>query len=359
MRVALVHDYLTQYGGAERVLEALCEIFPKAPIYTIIYDEKIVKEKFSGRKIFSSFLQKTPFAKSHHRSFLALMPFAIEQFDLSKYDLVISDSASYAKGVITIPSTRHVCYCHTPTRYAWDDSHKYLRDFPLPSFIKKFVPYFMTYIRTWDYQASQRPDLYIANSDFVSGRIQKYYKQDSLVVHPPVDISKFEVSEGEKEFFLMVGRLLSYKRFDLAVSVFSKLGLPLKIIGDGPERRKLEKLAGENIEFLGVLGDEDLKKYYQNSKALIFPQEEDFGIVPLEAMASGRPVIAYNAGGAKETVVEGETGIFFNEQTDEDLINAIKRFEGIKFNQEKIRAHAAKFSKESFKEKMQKIILNC
>lgn len=356
MKVALVHDYLTQYGGAERVLEALCEIFPEAPIYTLIYDEKLVAEKFPKRKIYSSFLQKTPFAKSHHRSFLLLMPFATEQFDLSDYDLVVSDSASYVKGVITLPTTKHICYCHTPTRYAWDDSHKYIKDFPFPAFVKKFIPYFMTYIRTWDYQASQRPDLYIANSNFVAKRIKKYYKQTPELIHPPVDTSKFAVSDNKKEYFLMMGRLLSYKKFDLGISAFSELGLPLKVVGDGPERKKLEKIAGDNIEFIGYVSDEELKKYYQDAKALIFPQEEDFGIVPLESMASGRPVIAYKAGGAMETVVEGKTGTFFEEQTEESLIDAVKRFEKMNFDQKEIREHAERFDKKVFKEKIRSII---
>ena len=356
MKVALVHDYLTQYGGAERVLEALCEVFPKAPIYTIIYDEKLVKEKFPGRKIYPSFLQKIPFAKKHHRSFLLLMPFAVEQFDLSEYDLVFSDSASYAKGVITLPDTKHICYCHTPTRYAWDDSHKYIRDFPFPEFIKKFIPYFMTYIRTWDFQAAGRPDTYISNSNFVSSRIKKYYKQDSVVVHPPVDISKFSVSSENKDYFLMVGRLLSYKRFDLAIATFSKTKIPLKIIGDGPEKGKLEAMSAKNIEFLGALDDESLKKYYQESKAVIFPQEEDFGIVPLEAMASGRPVIAYRAGGAMETIVDKKTGLFFNDQTEESLAGAVERFNEIEFDKNLIREHAEAFSKSVFKKNIQNII---
>ncbi len=356
MKVALVHDYLTQYGGAERVLEALCEIFPKAPIYTLIYDKKLIDRKFPKRKIYSSFLQKVPFAKKHHRSFLVLMPFAIEQFDLSGYDLVISDSASYAKGVITTPNTKHICYCHTPTRYAWDDSHKYIRDFPFPEFVKKLIPYFMTYIRTWDFQASQRPDFYIANSNFVAKRIKKYYKKKAVVVHPPVDIDKFSLSSEKGEYFLMVGRLLSYKRFDLGVLAFSELGLPLKIVGDGPERKKLQKIASKNIEFLGALNDKELKKCYQKAKALIFPQEEDFGIVPLEAMACGKPVLAYKKGGAKETVIEDITGMFFEKQTTKDLIDVVNRFENKKFDPKKIRQHAEKFNKSIFKEKIIKTI---
>lgn len=356
MRVALVHDYLTQFGGAERVLKSLCEVFPKAHIYTLIYDERLVKEKFPNRKIFSSFLQKVPLAKKFHRNFLILMPYAIEQFDLSRYDLVISDSASYAKGVITLPEAKHICYCHTPTRYAWDDSHKYIKDFPFPSFMKKFIPYVMTYIRTWDFQASQRPDIYIANSSFVAKRIKKYYKQDAIVIHPPVNMEIQEALSDSKDYFLMVGRLLSYKRFDLAVSAFSKARLPLKIIGDGPERKKLQKIAGPNIEFLGALEDDNMKKYYQGAKALIFPQEEDFGIVPLEAMSFGKPVIAYKAGGALETVIDGSTGIFFDTQSEDSLLDAVERFNLMVFDRKIIQDHAKNFSEEIFKEKILGII---
>ena len=358
MKVALVHDYLIQYGGAEKTLEALCEIFPNAPIYTLLYNPKLVSERFPNRKIHSSFLQKIPFIRKHHRSFLTLMPFAIEQFDFSKYDLVISDSASFAKGIITNPSTKHICYCHTPTRYLWDDCHRYLSDFRLPILVKKMAPYFLSRLRVWDYYAADRPDFFIASSEFIKRRIQKYYRKDSVVAYPPVSIDEFYISNGAKDYFLMVGRLLPYKKFDFAIKVFSESGLPLKIIGEGPEKKRLKKLAGKNIEFLGFLGDESLKKYYAECKALIFPQEEDFGIVPLEAMASGRPIIAYKAGGALETVIEGKTGIFFDRQEKQSLLGAIASFEKIDWNSLEIREHAKRFDKEVFKREIANIISN-
>ena len=357
MNVALVHDYLNQYGGAERVLEALAEVFDNAPIYTLIYDSKITDKIFPGRKIQASFLQKIPFIKSHHRFFPPLMPLAVEKFDLSHYDLVISDSAAFSKGIITNPETLHICYCHTPTRYAWDDSHKYIREFNMPLLAKIFIPFFMNYLRLWDREAAYRVDKFICNSNFVAQRIKKYYKQEAKVIYPPVDAKFFTLSDKPVgDYFLMVGRLLVYKRFDVAIEAFNKLELPLKIIGDGPERKKLQKLANWNIEFLGELPSDKIKEYYQNCQALIFPQEEDFGIVALEAMACGRPVIAYRGGGALESVKEGKTGIFFDEQTASSLIEAVKNFRSSKFNPEIIRAHVLKFDKEIFKKKIKEFI---
>lgn len=280
------------------------------------------------------------------------MPLAVEKFDLSEYDLVISDSAAFSKGVITKPEALHVCYCHTPTRYAWDDSHKYVREFNMSILAKIFVPFFMNYLRLWDREAAYRVDKFICNSNFVAKRIDKYYKQKATVIYPPVDAEFFIPSfKPADNYFLMVGRLLVYKRFDIAIEAFNRLELPLKIIGDGPERKKLKKMANWNIEFLGELEGEKLREYYQNCRALVFPQEEDFGIVALEAMACGRPVIAYQGGGALESIKQGETGLFFNEQTVGSLIEAVKSFQPEKFNPKLIRQHALKFDKEIFKKK--------
>lgn len=356
MRIALVHDYLIQYGGAEKVLEALCELFPEAPIYTILYDPALIAEKFSDRRIYASFLQHLPFVRKHHRSFLMLMPLAVEQFDLFSYNLVISDSASFAKGVITSPSAKHICYCHTSTRYLWDDSPNYLKTSAFPSLIKKVIPYFLKYLRIWDYCAADRPDILIANSQLVQQRIKKYYRKESLRAYPPVETEEFKISPTIKNYFLMVGRLLPYKKFDFAVKVFSEMSLPLKIVGDGPERKKLQKISGKNVEFLGFLKNEELRVLYSECKALIFPQEEDFGIVPLEAMASGRPVIAFKAGGALETVVDGKTGVFFEKQDRQSLLDAISRLDKIKWNSLEIREHAKRFNKEIFKKNILEVI---
>jgi len=358
MKVALVHDYLNQYGGAERVLEAFCQIFPKAPIYTLFYDAKGTGFAFKNRRIKTSFLQKAPWIKSHHRSFLMMMPLAIEQFDFSQYDLVLSDSASYAKGVITSPETLHICYCHTPTRYAWDDSHKYIDEFGYSRLVKKIIPFFMNYIRFWDEQAATRVDKFIANSSFVAQRIKKYYHRESEVIHPPIKTNLFYLAKKPEKYFLMVGRLLTYKRFDLAIEAFNQLGWPLKIIGDGPDRARLEKMAGKNIEFIGLVPDSKLRDYYAHCQALIFPQEEDFGIVPVEAMASGRPIIAYQSGGVLEVVQSGVTGLFFKKQTVKHIVNALKKFNSNDFNPKIIRERAEKFDQEKFKEKIKNYINN-
>lgn len=357
MKIALVHDYLNQYGGAEKVLEAFTEIFPNAPIYTLIYSPKKIQGAFSNKKIYTSFLQKIPFTRSHHRFFPVLMPLAVEKFDLSDFDVVLSDSASFAKGIITNSNSLHVCYCHTPTRYIWDDSHKYIKDFSISRLVKFFIPIFLNYVRLWDREASFRVDKFICNSKFVANRIRKYYKRNAEVIYPPVDVKRFSLAVGQsKDYFLIVGRLLPYKRFDIAIKAFNELEIPLKIIGDGPERKSLEKLAKWNIEFLGEVSNNNLKEYYHNCQALIFPQEEDFGIVALEAMACGKPVIAYRGGGALESVKEGETGIFFDQQSPGALIEAIKNFKSDKFNPSVIHSHALKFDKEIFKKKIKEFV---
>lgn len=356
MRVALVHDYLVQYGGAERVLEVLCELFPRAPIYTLVYDKKRMRGAFEDRIIRTSFLQKIPLARSKHRLFPLLMPLAIEEFNLSKYDMVISTSNSYAKGVNV--NSHHICYCHTPMRYAWDDCHKYLREFSYPWFLKKLVPFAMNYIRVWDRISAERVTHYIANSQCVANRIKKYYRKDSEVIYPPVDISRFSIGDKIDDYFLIVSRLLPYKRFDIAIKTFKDLKMPLKIIGEGPDEKRLKKMAqgASNIEFLGRLSDEETKRYFSRSKAFIFPSEEDFGIVQVEAMASGRPVIAYRAGGALEIVVENKTGLFFDEQTPESLKQTLEKFKSENFNPEAIREFSKKFNKEIFKEKINEFI---
>ena len=353
MRVALVHDYLNQYGGAERVLEVLCEIFPDAPIYTLLYDERMTGGVFKDREIRTSFLQKLPFARRHHRVFPILMPLAVEQFDLSYFDVVLSVSASFAKGIITKPHTKHINYCLTPTRFLWDDSHRYIDEFRYSWPIKKLVPFFVTYLRIWDKEAALRVDKFVAISDFVKERIKKYYGcEDMPVIYPPVNAHKYYISDEIDDYFLMVGRLVPYKRFDLATKVFNAIGKPLKIIGDGPERKRLEKIAGKNIEFLGLVSDYKMPELYTHAQAVIFPQEEDFGIVPLESMASGRPVIAYRGGGTLETIVENQTGIFFDEQTEISLAQAIGKYYQTQWNSHAIRTHALKFDKEIFKTKI-------
>ncbi len=358
MRVALVHDYLVQYGGAERVLEALCELFPMAPIYTLVYDEKLFASRLGGRKIYTSFLQNLPLSKTHHRAFPVLMPMAIESFDLSSYDIVISDSNSYAKGVVTGPETLHICYCHTPMRYAWDNYYSYAEGFSFSSVIKKIIPLAMNYIRLWDKISASRPEKFIANSNFVKRRIKKYYQENAEVVYPPVDMFFYDdEKEIKKEnYFLIVGRLIPYKRFDLVIEAFNILKLPLKIIGEGPECKKLKSMAGENIEFLGWLPDSEVRNYYARAKAFVFPQEEDFGIVALEAMASGTPLIAYRGGGALESVQEGINGVFFGSQNVGSMVRAIEKFQHTKFDRNIIKSSIQKFEKRLFQDKIKEIV---
>ena len=352
MKIALVHDYLVQYGGAERVLECFMEIWPYAPIYTLIYDEEKTHKIFKGKRIYTSFLQNFPYSRKNHRIFPPLMPPAIEQFDFSRYDIVLSDSSSYAKGIITGPETLHICYCHTPMRYAWDDCQKYIDEFGFPRFVKKFIPFLMNYIRIWDRVSADRPDEYIANSKFVAGRIKKYYKRNSMVINPPVDINKFHLDEKRDDYFLMVGRLMIYKRFDIVVEAFNQLGWPLKIIGRGPDEKRLRKIAKSNIEFTGRLSDEELSRTYSRAKAFVFPQEEDFGIVAIEALSSGVPIIAFRGGDIVEHVVDGQEGIFFDQQTAGSLIEALKKFQSENFNSKSIREKALPFDREIFKGKI-------
>lgn len=354
-KIALVHEYLNQFGGAERVLRVIGDLFPKAPIFTLIYDEKATRGIFKGREIVTSFLQKFPFSRTRHQLYPLLMPLAIEQFDFSEFDVVISLSASFAKGIIVKPHTRHICYCLTPPRFLWDNSQKFIEEFGYPWIIQKLLPPFISYLRIWDRNAAHRVDEFWAISNFVAERIKKYYRRESKVIYPPVDYDRFRTYLGarllskESGYYLIVGRLVSYKRFDLAIRAFNQLKLPLKIAGVGPQLKNLKRIAGPTIEFFGSVADENLPALYSGARAVIFPQEEDFGIVPLEAMAAGQPVIAYKGGGALETVINGETGIFFKKQSVESLIKAIKNFENHLFNSEECRARAKEFSIDKFK----------
>lgn len=352
MRVALVHDYLTQFGGAERVLEALMELFPNAPVFTLVYD----KDKLGTideRRLRPSFLQKLPIARRSHRYFpLALMPLAIEQFSLKDFDVVLSATHSFSKGLIPHPNTMHISYCFTPTRYAWDDSHKYVREFSQSTLFQKVAPLALSYIRQWDYYASQRATSYVTLSHHVAKRIQKYYHRDASVIYPPVDVKRFSVSKNHEGYYLVVSRLMPYKRVDLAIEACERLGRPLKVVGTGPEMESLRKRAGKYTEFLGFVPDEDLPHLYQGARAFVFPQEEDFGIAPLEAAASGKATIAYAAGGARETIIDGKTGVFFEDQRVSSLMDAIERFEDLHFDPLAIRAHADRFSRERFLQEM-------
>lgn len=349
MRVAIVHDYLIQLGGAERVLSSLLELFPHASVFTLLYNPATVTvPALTDHRIHTSFLQRIPGAQKHHRYFPMLMPLAVEQFDTSEYDVVISDTHSFSKGIITSPRTLHISYCFTPTRYVWDDCHRYVREFSHLVGWKKLAPLGLSYIRRWDYFASQRVDSYLTLSQFVAQRIQKYYHRHAEVIPPPVDVDRFTVADDDHGYYLVVSRLLPYKRVDLAIEACQRLGRHLKIVGTGPEEESLKQHAGSHVEFLGFVPDHQLPALYAGARALIFPQEEDFGITPLEAAATGKPTIAYAAGGAVETIEEEVTGVFFREQTTDALMRAMIRFEHRAFSVAAIRYHAERFRRERF-----------
>jgi len=354
MKVALVYDRVNKIGGAERVLEALHEIWPEAPLYTAVYHPAGAPwaKKF---KVIPSFLNKFPLAKRHHEVYPWLTPLAFESFDFSDFDLVISITSAEAKGIVTKPKTKHLCYCLTPTRYLWSGYEDYFKNKVFRFLSKPMV----NYLRQWDKIAAQRPDAYLAISQTVKNRIKKYYGRDSVVIYPPVDTEKFQrpkIKSPKSDFFLVVSRLVPYKKIDLVVKAFNQLNLPLKVIGTGSQMRRLKTMANDNIEFLGQLTDQELLSYYQDCRVLIFPQEEDFGLVPLEAQSCGKPVIAFAGGGVLETVIEGKTGTFFKPQEVKALIKKIESFKDKDYRPEVCRANAERFNKTIFKQNFKKLI---
>ncbi len=354
-KVAIVHDWLVNYGGAERVVEAFLSIYPDADIFTLVYDEKKMGKIFPKEKVHASFIQKWPLSTKLYTKFLKFMPKAFESFDFSSYDLVLCSSSSCAKGVITPPFVPHIAYIHTPMRYAWDQYFDYKnRSGKLTRF---FMERWMKDIRLWDYVSSQRIDKIIANSKYISRRIKKYWNKDSAVIYPPVDTDRLSPNQKEAEdFFVVFSRFVPYKRIDIAIDACAHLNKKLVVIGSGSEEASLKALASSypnaQITFTGRISDDEVKDYLQRCKALIFCAEEDFGIIPVEAQACGRPVIAYKKGGALETIIEGKTGLFFDEQTSLSLEKTIKKFEedakSGAFNSETIARHASTFSRERF-----------
>ncbi len=356
MKIALIHDHLVQDGGAEKVLLALQEVFPNAPTFTLLYDPKRVSAEFAGKDIRTSFLQRLPFSLKKYQWLLPLMPAATESYDLTGFDVVISSSSAFAKGIITRPGAVHICYCHTPTRYLWSDTHSYVQELRAPRLLKLGLPLLLHKLRIWDRLSADRVDRFVANSRTVADRIGKYYERGSDIIHPPVETGKFSISGAPGTYFLAGGRLVSYKRFDLIIQAFNRLGLPLKIFGGGPLEDRYRKMAGPNITFTGKVSDEEKAALYRGAIAFIHPQEEDFGITALESMASGRPVIAYRKGGALETVVEGVTGAFFDDQEWEDLAAAVIRFDAASYDPRALRAHAETFDVSAFKRRIAKLV---
>lgn len=357
-KIAIVVEELTQLGGAERLLDYYLEIFPKALIYTIVWDKEKTLHRYDKFDVRPSFIQKMPLGIKRYKWYLVLMPKAIESFDLKKYDIILSITSALVKGVKTNKNQLHVCYCNTPTRWLWTDSESYLKTAPIPFFAKPLMPTIIKALRKWDIKASKRPDFFIANSENVKKRIQKYYARDSYSIFVPVDAKRFKISQKKGEYFLIVSRLEPYKKVEMVIEAFKRLKLPLKIVGSGTKFEELKKTSPKNIELIGRVSDEKLAKLYEGSIATVFPQEEDAGIVPLESMAAGRPVIAYAKGGALETVIEGKTGVFFKNQTVEDLIFAVKKFQKMKFNSRDIRNHAQQFDKELFKQRVLEYIVS-
>jgi len=348
MKVAIVHYWLVKMRGGEKVLEALCEMYPQADIYTHVCKPDAISAEIRKHKIFTSFIAKLPFSTRLYQSYLPLMPFALKRIDLSDYDLVISSESGPAKGVTVGSETRHICYCHTPMRYLWDMYDVYLKNAGMLTgfFMRVLVPW----LRRWDRATSDGVDKFIANSHFVQQRIKDVYGRDSQVIYPPVAIEEFVSSSEIGDYYLYAGELTEYKQPQLAIEAFNQSGRKLLVIGDGSMNEKLKSASRNNVQFLGRQDFETLKYHFSHCKALIFPGIEDFGILPVEVMASGRPVIAFRAGGALETVVDGVTGLFFDEQTPEALNSVIEKFESHAedFESESIMAEMGKFSKSCF-----------
>ena len=349
MKTAFLYDRVNKWGGAERTLLALHDVFPDAPLFTAVYSAENAPWAKVFPEVIPTFLQNIPFTKDKHELLGTFTPIAFENLDLTSFDLVISVTSEAAKGVIVQPPTKHICYCLTPTRYLWSGYDIYFKN-PLLKLISRPV---VDYLRGWDKIAAQRPDKMIAISHAVKKRIKKYYNRHSEVIFPPVELDHFKKDSSDKKkrkkFFLVVSRLVPYKTVDLAVSAFNKLGLPLVVVGTGSEEEKLKNMAKDNIKFVGHLTETKLADYYKKCAAFIFPQEEDFGIVALEAQAAGAPVIAFKAGGALDTVIEGKTGVFFDKQNTESLVKAVRKFEKLSFSQKDLINNAKRFSKERFK----------
>ncbi len=355
MKVAIVHDFLMQMGGAEKVVEVLHAMFPDAPVYTSAYDAEVMPDYYRTWDIRTSFLQRLPKKRKTHRLALPFYPLAFESFNLSGYDLVISSSSCFAKGILTPPHTTHVCYTHAPMRFAWS-TESYLENENLPRILRPPLGLITHYLRTWDAVASTRVDQYVANSSVVSRRIQKFYRASSEIVYPPVETTRFQISPQIEDYYIMVSRAVPYKRLDLAVDAFTRLKLPLKIVGSGRQMEALKAQAGPNVQFLGRVGDDDLPALMARAKAYIMPGEEDFGIAPVEANACGRPVIAYAAGGALDTQHDGVTGVLFSNQSVDGLVEAVCRFEELNLDPRVIQAHAHRFDTSVFRERMKAVI---
>ncbi len=355
MKIALVHDYLSQDGGAERVLRAFHELWPEAPIFVLFHKPGSV-EGFAGADIRESIISRLPFGRTKFQWYLPWMPMATERYDLHDFDVVLSSTSAFAKGVLTRPETVHISYCHSPTRYLWTDTHEYIADLPYNPLVKAVLPRLIHHLRIWDKMSVDRVDYFIANSGTVHGRIEKYYRRNSDIIYPPVAFDNFFAAKEIGDYFVSGGRLVPYKKFDLLVRTFNRLGWKLKIYGSGPSLEYLKKIAKPNIEFVGRVTEAQKAELLAHAKAFLNPQVEDLGITPLESMAAGRPVIAYGVGGATETVIPGKTGVLFFEQNWESLYQVLRDFEATQWDSTEIRAWAERFSTDRFKDRVKKYV---
>lgn len=354
MRLALAHEYFSQWGGAERVTETLHQMWPGAPVYTLFVEPRY-RRSLRGWDVRTSWLQSLPLSGGLHRLLLPLLPRAVGSLRVEPVDVLVSSSSSFIKGVVAPDGARHVCYCHSPTRYLWDWSENYLRE-EVPLGLRGAVRSLLDPLRAWDIAAASRVHRFVANSEAVRGRIRRYYGRDADVVHPPVEVGAYELRPEREDFYLIVSRLIAYKNVDVAIRAFNELGLRLKILGEGRDRRRLERIARDNVEFLGRQPDHQLRELLAVSRGLIFPAEDDFGIVCVEALASGRPVLALARGGAAEIVEDGRTGILFASPTPEAVADAVRRAEHATFDPAELRRGAERFDSSIFRQRMEAIV---
>jgi glycosyltransferase involved in cell wall biosynthesis len=355
MRVAIVHDFINRMGDAERVLLALHNLLPHAPIYTSIWDQRATDKRFRAMDIRTSSMQRLPFILRRHRSYLPLYPFVFERLDLREYDLVISLSRAFAKGVVTRPEALHICYCQTPMPWAWR-YEDYVSSEDIGGLARVLASPFLPWLRSWDYTTAGRVDYFLAGSQASATRIAKYYRRESTVILPPVDTAPFQVSEQPDDYFLVVSRLTPDRHVDLAAQAFARLGLPLRVVGAGRDEKRLRRLAGKNVRFLGALSEDETREQVSRCRALIVPGTEDFSFIAVAAQACGRPVIAYGAGGALATIIEGETGVLFAEQTVDALMEAVEQFRDERFDPRRIRRHAEEFDTRRFLDRLSRFV---
>ena len=355
MKIAIVHDFLMQMGGAEKVVEVLHDMYPDAPVYTSAYDREAMPAAYRQWDIRTSFLQNLLMKRHTHRMALLLYPIAFEGFDLSAYDVVLSSSSAFAKGVITQPHTQHICYTHTPMRYAWT-TRSYMQNERMSRTLRGLLQPGTHYLRMWDSLATNRVDQLVANSSAVAKRIRKFYRRDSVTIHPPVNTQRFQLSEDQGNYYIIVSRFVPYKRLDLAVEAFTRMNRPLKVVGAGRQMKQLQERSGSSVEFMGHVSDQELPTLMAQARGFVMPGEEDFGIAPVEANACGVPVIAYAAGGALDTQRNGETGVLFAEQSVESLCNAVETAERTQFDPLAIRNHARRFDTSVFRREISRLV---